>query len=36
MGEDETIEDYINDIVQEDFQNNIFPIWDKEQIAKLK
>lgn len=36
MGEDETLEEYIDEIVQEHFQQHITPYWDKVQISKFK
>lgn len=36
LGEDETIEEYVDEIVQEHFQQYITPYWDKNQINKFK
>ena len=36
LGEDASIEEYINDVVQEHFEQNISLYWDKKQIDGFK
>jgi hypothetical protein len=35
LAEDETLEDYIDEVVKEDFWENVRPAWDREQIKHL-
>lgn len=36
MGEDDSVEEYIDEMVREHFQQNISPYWDRKQINHLQ